>query len=223
MYGEIGRAAEISAARHWPLPESLRVSNAIGVAPVLALWLEPAGWQKKDGGWELPGQKEGERLDLTLDFWGWSADRDQTGHLAAQILALSLLGRAYAALRKTIGLAAGEPARAEGEPLVLRPGWNLTVPPGGLLIAPSRMEEAGTIALPDSSFFWRARQSLLSAGFHPGLRLYRGSDLKGLSFIAPGHPDRALAEMAGAAAAYASLIYGLAGYGVMAFQFDLDF
>ncbi len=217
MYAEIGRAAEVSARRYWPVRGSCRGEREI--AEALTRSMTASGWRTEGEDLALPGQEEGSSpLDLVLDLRGWSGRAEQEGRLEALTAALALMGGMHLPLRRGLRWTRGS-SSSGGEILVFRPAHCIESP-DGILIAPGRSAEEGLIIWRATPLLERARQALQNAGFAPHIGLDVTGGWGGLGFIAPGEPVRDLTGMTRAIQALASLFYGLAGYGVMAFQFD---
>ena len=218
----MARVAELSAASYWPVPERFSGDSAQAIQSVLA-YLRAAGWQLDGNVLSLPGQDKGTPLQICLD-WPDRLDRPEfRGQVAAEAAALKLLATAHVPLRRTVRLLAASDEIASGDTLVWRAGSEAEASEGGLLVLLVKGEHGNLIRLPESGLLSLAKNSLSNAGLWPRLYLRTGSRLDGLGYLAPGRPDRSQAEMARSINSYATLVYGLAGYGVMAFQFDLDF
>ena len=223
MYGEIAQAAETTARCSWPLPMFPRHDDPKEVLPLLEHILEGAGWHKTGSSWLLAEHAQDPDLQLHFSLSDWMGDPPQQAHFFAVSLGLGLLARSRLPLRRQIRLGIGFDGDAPADSLIFRPAWSGAGCPGGSLIVPGSTGEGEVIFLPGKALFEQARNALRNAGITPGISVWLKEGLDGLGFLAPGRPDRSLAEMTDAIRAYASLVYGLAGFGVMAFDFDLDF
>jgi len=222
MYQELARVAELSATTYWPVPDRFGGHGARATQTVLAN-LKAVGWQSDGNALSLPGQDPETPLQILLD---WPDCLDQPifrGQVAAEAAALKLLATSHLPLRRTIRLLSTHDGIDSGDSLIWRVGSEAEAGEGGLLFLLIKGEHGNLIRLPESGLFNQAKNALNNAGLRPRLYLRTGSVMDGLGYLAPGQPERSRPEMACAIQAYASLVYGLAGYGIMAFQFDLDF
>lgn len=216
MYAEIDRAARLHAQRYWPLPEETDRG-----------WLERellgAGWRREGGSYLKPAPVGEETFQVLYGPETGTVSRWQT---VAAIAGLTALSAANIPLRQSIRLILPERSEFPDGCLHLAPpagdGAEIAAESGLLLLLASD-EADGLIRVPCWPLLIRARNSLENAGFAPQVALRPGSGGEGLGFVAPGRPGGGREEMARAAAACAGLLYGLAGYGVMAFDFDLAF
>ncbi|MGE5529500.1 MAG: hypothetical protein ACM3X6_10220 [Patescibacteria group bacterium] len=225
MYAEIEQAAALNAPRHRPGLAALREARPERAMEILCSSLRAAGWMPAGRGLCLAGQTDGDGVAISLRLRGWTGSGEQALRAVALVSGLSLLAEAHIPLCKRIDLGLGEGGdqAGRGPDLVLNPAWDPAPFRDGWIILPGPESPGGVIPLPEPAFLAGARKALQNAGFRPRTCLFSGADWTGFGFALPGRPDESQGWMARAIQAVASLAYGMAGYGVMAFPFDLEF